>query len=72
MDELKLKLSTRLMRGIAAKFIARSIRKKYGYKVNVQLNELNINVVDGDATIKTSVEVTIDNREFMEIMKNIM
>lgn len=44
MDELKLKLSTRLMRGIAAKFIARSIRKKYGYKVNVQLNELDINV----------------------------
>ena len=43
MDEMKLKLSTKFMRGIVSKLIARSIYKKYGYRVNVQLNDLDIN-----------------------------
>lgn len=72
MDEMKLKLSTRLMRGIAAKLIARSIKKKYGCKVNIQLNELDLNVVDGDANLRINAEVTMDNKEFMEIMKKVM
>lgn len=72
MDEMKLKLSTRLMRGIAAKIIARSIRKKYGCKVKIQLNELDINVIDGDTNLKVNAEVTMDSKEFNEIMKKVM
>ena len=34
MDEMKLKLSTRIMKAIAAKLIARSIKKKYNSKAN--------------------------------------
>lgn len=72
MDEMKLKLSTRLMRGIAAKLIARAIKKKYGCKVNIQLNELDLNVVDGDANLSINAEVKMDNKEFMEIMKKVI
>ncbi len=42
MDEMKVKLSTKFMRGIVSKLIARSIKKKYGCKVDIQLNELDI------------------------------
>lgn len=72
MDEMKLKLSTRLMRGIAAKLIARSIKKKYGCKVNIQLNELDVSVIDGDAKVIVNAEVTMDNKEFTEIMKKVI
>lgn len=72
MDEMKLKLSTRLMRGIAAKIIARSIQKKYGCKVKIQLNELDINVIDGDTNLKVNAEVTMDSKEFNEIMKKVI
>lgn len=72
MDEMKLKLSTRLMRGIVSKLIARAIKKKYGCKVTIQLNELDLNVIDGDANIKVNAEVSMDNKEFMEIMKKVM
>ncbi len=72
MDEMKLKLSTRLMRGIAAKLIARAIKKKYGCKVNIQLNELDLNVIDGDANLSINAEVKMDNKEFMEIMKKVI
>lgn len=71
MDEMKLKLSTRFMRNIVAKLIARMIYKKTGYKVDIYLNELDINVVDGETHISTNVEAKIESGEFMKIMKNI-
>ena len=71
MDEMKLKLSTRFMRNIVAKLIAKMIYKKTGYKVDIHLNELDINVIDGKTHISTNVEAKINSSEFMKIMKNI-
>ena len=71
MDELKLKLSTRFMRNIVGKLISKAIYKKYGYKVNIQLNELDIRVLDGDTKISTNVEVNVNSKEFVKIMKDI-
>jgi len=72
MDELKMKLSTKFMRNIVSKLIAKAIYKKTGYKVDIQLNDLDIGVVDGDANINANVEVKINNEEFMKIMKSII
>ena len=71
MDEMKVKLSTKFMRGIVAKLIARFVYKKFGYKVDIQLNELDISIVDGETKISTSVEAKLDSKEFMKIMKSI-
>lgn len=71
MDEMRLKLSTRFMRNIVAKLIARMIYKKTGYKVDIHLNELDINVVDGDTRVSASVEAKINSSEFMKIMKKV-
>lgn len=71
MDEMKLRLSTRFMRNLVSKLIAKAIYKKFGYKIDIQLNELDIKVIDGEANINTNVEVKINNGEFMKIMKSI-
>ena len=71
MDEMKVKLSTKFMRNIVSKLIARAIYKKYGYKVNIQLNELDVSVIDGETSINTNVEVKIDSKEFMSIIKSV-
>ena len=71
MDELKLRLSTKFMRNIASKLIAKLIYKKYGYKVNVQLNDLDISVIDGETSINTNVEIKVNSSEFVKIMKDI-
>lgn len=70
LDELKVKLSTKFMRNIVSKLLAKAIYKKTGYKVNIQLKELDISVVDGEAKINTNLEVCIDNNEFMKIIKS--
>lgn len=68
---MKLKLSTKLMRGIVAKLLSMAIHKKYGYRVDIQLNSLDINFVDGETTISTSVEAKLESKEFMKIVKTI-
>jgi hypothetical protein len=71
MDEMKLKLNTRFMRNIVAKLLAKIIYKKTGYKVEIQLNELNISIVDGETHISTNVEAKLSSNEFMKIVKNV-
>lgn len=71
MDEMRIKLSTSFMRGIVSKLIARSIYKKYGYKVNIKLEDLDMWVIDGDTTIKLNVEANLKSEDFKRIMKSI-
>lgn len=72
MDEMKVKLYTKFMKGIVAKLISKSIYKKYGYKIDIQLNDLDIDVQDGEATVCTNVEVKLNSKEFMELMKSMV
>lgn len=71
MDEMKLKLSTKFMRNIVAKLLTKMIYKKTGYKVDIQLNELDINIIDGETHISTSIEAKLSSNEFMKIMKTV-
>ena len=71
MDVMKLKLSTKFMRNIVAKLVAKFIQKKLGYKVNINLHELDVQVIDGETKILTSVEVNVSNDEFKKILTNL-
>ena len=70
-DEMKVKLSTKFMRNLVAKLISKFIYKKYGYKVDIQLDDLDIRFIDGDTKIKTNVELSIDSNEFKKIIKEV-
>lgn len=71
MDEMRIRLSTKFMRGIAAKLISRSIYKKFGYKVDVQINDLDVWNIDGETSLKLNVEAKLKSEEFNKIMKSI-
>ena len=71
MDEMKLHLNTRFMRGITAKLLTKMIYKKFGCKVKIQLNELNIDVVNGEADISTNVSIKCNSDELKKILTNI-
>lgn len=71
MDIMKLKLGSKIMRGMLSKMISKAIYKKFGYKVEVKLEDLDLNFVDGDAKIKTSLEINLDSKEFKKIIKDI-
>lgn len=71
MDEMKLKLTTKFMRGMVSKLISRAISKKTGCKVNVHFNDLDVEIIDGETKIDANVELKINSNEFMKFMKSI-
>lgn len=71
MDEMKLKLSTIFMRNFVAKIITDAIHKKLGYKVDIQINKLNIEMMDGKLQLRTDIEASTDNSEVINMLKDI-
>lgn len=71
MDEMKLKLSTKFMKNFVTKLITKSIYKKYGYRVDIQLNELEVEIVNGIAHLHTDVDITTNDSELTKMIKSI-
>ena len=71
MDELKLKLSTRFMRGFVAKLVSKTISKKLGYKVDILINEIEIKTEDDNVKLHLSIDAQMENEEFKNIIKSI-
>ena len=71
MDEMKVKLSTKFMKNIVSKLIAKAIYKKTGYKVDIQLDDLDVLSFNGDTTIKVNVEARLKSEEFNKLVKSI-
>lgn len=71
MDLLKIKLSTKFMKGLVAKTISKRIYKQFGYKIDIQLNDVQIDVVDGDVQIHLDVDGKMNKTEFSRIMERI-
>ena len=70
MDEMKLKLSTKFMKGMVSKLIAKALYKKLGYKVDIQLNDINVEFIDGETSIHTDVDLRLDKEEFAKLIKS--
>lgn len=71
MDELKLKLSTKFMRGIVAKLLKKAIFKQFGYPVDIQINEIAIETKDGKIHLHTSVDADVNYEDFRDILKSV-
>lgn len=71
MDEMKLKLSTKFMRNLISKLISKAVYNKFGYKIDIQLNDLAVSFIDGETKVSTNVEVKMDKDEFTKIIKKV-
>ena len=69
MDEMKIKLSTKFMRGLIAKILKKVIHQKTGYSIDILLNEIAVQVINGKANIHLDVDAEIDEKEFLKITK---
>ena len=71
MDELKLKLSTKFMKGIVANLISKALFKKLGYRIDILLNEIEIRN-DGDKIrIHINADAELEKNEFVGLLKSI-
>lgn len=71
MDEMRLKLTTKFMKGILAKLMSRSIRKKYGYKIDIRINDIDMDMFNGQTSIHLDVDLNLGSEDFKKLMKSI-
>lgn len=71
MDELKIGLSTKLMRGIVSKLISKLVQKKLGYKVDIQLNGVEVEMRDEKIHLHLNADADLNKDDFVEIIKSI-
>lgn len=71
MDELKLVLSTKFMKGLVTKIIRKAILKKTGYEIDIQINKIAAEMVDGKVTLHMDADASVNSEDFVDMVKDI-
>jgi hypothetical protein len=60
-----LKISSKFMKGVLNLCLGKMIQKKIGYKIDIQINDLDIRINEGKVHLKASIdgETTTDELE---------
>jgi hypothetical protein len=69
MDEVK--IVSKFTKGVISKLIKAILYKKLGYNVDIQLNEVNTTITDGNTHIHLDVDAELDKDELLKILKDI-
>ena len=67
MDEMTLKLRSGFMRKIVAKLLSTVIFTKLGYRVDIRIDKLEIESIDGETSLSASVDLKLPSAEFVKI-----
>ena len=70
MDELKLVLSTRFMRTLVTKLIAKAIYKKTGYQLDIQINKIKADTNDGKIRVHLDADVEMNGEDLKNALKS--
>ena len=69
MDEMKIKLSTKLMRGIVAKIASKVILKKFGFKPEIQLNGISIEKINDKVHLHIDVDADVEEKDLLKVTR---
>lgn len=71
MDEMKFKLGSKFLKEFIANIVTTMIYKKLGYDINVALNEIDVEMIDGKVRIHANIDAELDKSEFYKIVKSV-
>lgn len=69
MDLLKLKISTRFMKGFVAKVVSKKIYEKLGCKIDIQFRNIEIDSNNGDVTIHIDMDGKVNKTELERVLE---
>lgn len=69
MDEMR--ITSVFTREIVSKFLRKVIRKKTGYEVDIQLNDVTTTIQNGKTHLHVDIDAELDKDELIKILKNI-
>lgn len=69
MDEMKIKISTKFMRGIVAKIASKVIASKLGVKADIQLNGISVEKINDKIHLHIDVDADIDETSLLKLTR---
>ena len=69
MDEMK--ISSRFTRAVVSKLLKMMVKKKLGYEVDIQLNELTVRIDDEKAHAHVSADADLKKEELTRVLQTI-
>ena len=69
MDEMKINLTTKFMRGIVAKIASKLIAKNFGIKSDILINGVSIEKVDTKIHLHLDVDADVDENALLKITR---
>lgn len=69
MDEMK--IMSGFTSSIFSKVIHTVIRKKYGYNIDIHLNQITATVTNGKTCLHLDVNAELEKEELLKLLKNI-
>lgn len=69
MDEMK--IVSKFTTNMISKLVKMVLRKKLGYNIDIQLNEIKATITDGKTHVHLDVDVELEKEELMNILKKI-
>lgn len=69
MDEMR--IVSKFTRGIISKALKVMVRKKSGYNVDIQVNEITTTINDGKTHLHVDVDAELERYELIKILKSI-
>lgn len=70
MDIFRLNFKSILLRGILSKVLKKIIYIKFGYKVDIDINDIDIDMKD-DIRIDLNLTANVDKKEFNKMIRKI-
>ncbi len=65
----KLEIGSKIVKGVISKLIKMAVKKKFGYEVDVRIEELNAVIIDGKAHIHLNADAQMSKDELMKAIK---
>ena len=69
MDEMR--IVSKFTRGIISKALKMVVRKKTGYNVDIQVNEITTTIDDGKTHLHVDIDAELEREELIKILKSI-
>lgn len=69
MDEMK--IVSKFTNGIISKMIKMVLKKKLGYEVDIQLNQITMTIIEGKTHVHLDADAELKKEELVKILKNI-
>ncbi len=70
MDELKLILTSGFTKRIVTKIIAKAIKKKTGYDIDIELNEITMEMVGQKVRLHVDVKAEMHGDDLLDLVKS--